>query len=79
MIVSQVGICGNAEIGNGVKIFGQAGVVEWAKIGDGATVMSKTGVTRNIRAGEIVSGIFSRPHSKELKRIAKIEKLIEEV
>ena len=78
LIVSQVGICGNAEIGNGVKIFGQAGVVEWAKIGDGATVMSKTRVTRNIRNGETVSGLFSRPHSKELKRFAKIEKLIKE-
>ena len=76
LIVSQVGICGNVEIGNRVEIFGQAGIADWVKVGDGAKIMSKSGVTKNIRAGKKVSGMFCRDHNKELKRIAKINRII---
>ena len=75
LIVSQVGICGNATIGNGVKIYGQAGVVDCVKIGDGATVLAKSVVTKNIRAGQTVSGMFSRDHAAELRSLARFRRL----
>ena len=76
LIVSQVGICGNVEIGRHVEILGQAGIVNWVKIGDNSKIMAKSCVTKNVRAGSKVSGMFSRDHTKELKRIAKIDRLI---
>lgn len=71
LIVSQVGLCGNVTIGERVKIFGQAGVKDWVTVGDGAIILAKSGVTKNIRAGQKVSGMFSREHRTELKRLAK--------
>ena len=71
LIVSQVGICGNVTIGKRVQILGQAGIKNWVTVGDGAIILAKSGVTKNIRAGQKVSGMFSREHSDELKRLAK--------
>ena len=78
LIASQVGIAGNATIGDRVQIFGQAGVKDWVMIGEGAIILSKSGVTKNIRAGKKISGMFAREHSDELKRFAKLKKIIEE-
>ena len=47
-------------------------------IGEGAIILSKSGVTKNIRAGKKISGMFAREHSDELKRFAKLKKIIEE-
>ena len=77
LIVSQVGIAGNVTIGDRVQIFGQAGIKDWVTIGEGAIILSKSGVTKNIRAGKKVSGMFSREHKDELKRLAKLKKIIE--
>ena len=70
LIVSQVGICGNVTIGARVQIFGQAGIKNWLTVGDGAIILAKSGITKNIRAGQKVSGMFSREHRDELKLIA---------
>ena len=71
LIVSQVGICGNVTIGKRVQIFGQAGIKDWVTVGDGAIILAKSGVTKNIGVGKKVSGMFSREHRDELKRLAK--------
>lgn len=71
LIVSQVGICGNVTVGERVQIFGQAGIKDWVTVGDGAIILAKSGVTKNIKAGQKVSGMFSREHRAELKRLAK--------
>ena len=76
LIVSQVGICGNVTIGKRVQIFGQAGISNWVTIGDDAIVLAKSLVTKNIRAGQKVSGMFAREHRDELKRLAKLKKVI---
>ena len=78
LIVSQVGICGNVTIGNRVQIFGQAGVANWVTIGDDAIILAKSGVTKNIKAGQKVSGMFSREHRTKLKRLAKSKIIGEE-
>ncbi|MBR3746498.1 MAG: UDP-3-O-(3-hydroxymyristoyl)glucosamine N-acyltransferase, partial [Selenomonadaceae bacterium] len=76
LIVSQVGICGNVTIGKRVQIFGQAGISNWVTIGDDAIVLAKSLVTKNIRAGQKVSGMFAREHRDELKHLAKLKKVI---
>ena len=78
LIVSQVGLCGNVTIGEHVQILGQAGVKNWVTVGDGAIILAKSGVTKNIRAGQKVSGMFSREHRAELKRLAKSKIIGEE-
>lgn len=78
LIVSQVGICGNVTIGNRVQIFGQAGIKDWVTVGDGAIILAKSAVTKNIRAGQKVSGMFAREHLDELRRLAKLKRIIEE-
>ncbi|MBR4153128.1 MAG: UDP-3-O-(3-hydroxymyristoyl)glucosamine N-acyltransferase [Selenomonadaceae bacterium] len=78
LIVSQVGIAGNVTIGDRVQIFGQSGIKDWVTIGEGAIILSKSGVTKNIRAGQKVSGMFSREHKDELRRLAKLKKIIKE-
>ncbi len=76
LIVSQVGICGNVTIGKSVQIFGQAGISNRVTVGDGAIVLAKSVVTKNLRAGQKVSGMFAREHSDELKHLAKLRKII---
>lgn len=78
LIVSQVGLCGNVTIGDRVQIFGQAGVKDWVTVSDGAIILAKSGVTKNIKAGQKVSGMFSREHRTELKRLAKSKIIREE-
>lgn len=78
LIISQAGICGNATIGDGVRIYGQSGVVGCVKIGGGATVLAKSVVTKNIRTGQTVSGMFSRDHAAELRRLARLRRLTDE-
>ena len=78
LIVSQVGLCGNVTIGDRVQILGQAGVKNWVTVGDGAIILAKSGVTKNIKAGQKVSGMFSREHRTELKRLAKSKIIREE-
>ena len=78
LIVSQVGLCGNVTIGDRVQIFGQVGIKNWVTVGDDAIILAKSGVTKNICAGKKVSGMFSREHKDELRRLAKLNKIIEE-
>lgn len=78
LIVSQVGIGGNVTIGDRVQIYGQAGIKDWVTVGSGAIILAKSGVTKNIKAGQKVSGMFSREHRTELKRLAKSKIIGEE-
>ena len=67
LIISQAGICGNVTIGDNVEIYGQAGIANGVKIGD---------VTKNVSAGQMVSGMFSRDHVRELRTQAKLRRLV---
>ncbi len=70
-IVGLVGISGSSAIGDGVILAGQAGVTDHVRIGNNTIVAAKSGVTKNIGANEFVSGFPARPHSKQ-KRIKAI-------
>ncbi len=67
IIVAQVGISGSTEIGDNVMIGGQVGVVGHIKIEDDAKIGAKSGVHRDLKKGEIVSGIPILPHKEWLK------------
>ena len=75
-IVSQTGICGGARLGDYVHIYGQSGVAENISIGAGAIVMARSGVTKNIDPGAVVSGLYARDHTEELKMWHRIRKFL---
>lgn len=90
LLVSQVGISGSATIGNRVTLAGQTGVAGHLTIGDNAVAGGRTGVTKDIAAGQIVSGYPAIPHRQWLeaqaifaqlpglrKRIKALEKELE--
>ncbi len=91
IIVAQVGISGSATLGRGVTMAGQSGATGHIVIGDNTKVAAKAGVTKSIPPNSIVSGFPAKPHDKEkrikaclqklpelLKRLYKLEKRIEE-
>lgn len=76
IIVSQVGIVGSAKLGKYVTVGGQVGIAS-VNIEDNVIVASKAGVTKNISAGQVVSGFPAQSHKKELKEYAALRKLVQ--
>lgn len=62
LIVAQVGISGSTQIGNDVILAGQTGVAGHLQIGDGVIASGKTGITRDVPAGQHVSGHPAMEH-----------------
>lgn len=77
VIVAQVGISGTVEVGRGVILAGQAGIKDHVRIGDGAIIGGKTGVLGDVPAGAFMSGHYGRPHAKEMRSAAALERLPE--
>lgn len=77
IIVAQVGISGSAVLGKGVTIAGQAGVVGHLVIGDNAVVAARAGVTKDLPADICVSGFPAKPHEREKRIKASLQKLPE--
>ncbi len=67
LIVAQVGISGSTHIGNDVILAGQTGVAGHLHIGDGVIASGKTGITRDIPAGQHVSGHPAMEHRAYLR------------
>jgi len=74
-IVALVGISGSSTIGKGVILAGQAGVTDHVTVGENVVVAAKSGVTKNIAANQFVSGFPARPHAKQKKIKAIINRL----
>ncbi len=74
LIVAQVGISGSTTLGDDVILAGQTGVAGHLHIGDGAIASGKTGITRDIPAGQHVSGHPVMPHREYLKLWAKLKR-----
>jgi UDP-3-O-[3-hydroxymyristoyl] glucosamine N-acyltransferase len=68
ILISQVGIAGSSRVGNRAMLAGQVGVADHVTIGAGAILTAKSGVPNDVPAGEVWSGIPSRPTSEQ-KRI----------
>lgn len=76
-IVALVGIAGSSTLGDGVVMAGQAGVTEHVTIGNNTIVAAKSGVTKNTAPGSFVSGFPARPHSRQKRIKAIIDRLPE--
>ena len=74
-IVGLVGISGSSTIGDGVILAGQAGVTDHVRVGNNTIVAAKSGVTKDIGPNEFVSGFPARPHSKQKRVKAIINRL----
>lgn len=61
LLVSQSGISGSAELGDGVIVAGKGGVAGHIKIGDGAIIAGGAGATRPVEAGAKVAGMPAEP------------------
>jgi UDP-3-O-[3-hydroxymyristoyl] glucosamine N-acyltransferase len=59
-IAAQTGISGSTMIGNRVLIGGQAGFVGHLEIGDDSFVGAKAGVSKDVKAGENITGYPAR-------------------
>ena len=77
MLAALVGIAGSTRIGRGVWLGGAASAVNHLAIGDGARVTFGSTVTRDVPAGETVSGYPARPHRDELRKAAYVARLPE--
>ncbi len=92
ILVSQVGIAGSSRIGNRAMLAGQVGVADHVTIGPGAILTAKSGVPSDVPAGEIWSGIPSRPTTAQkriwagesqlpelIKRVRALEKRLDDI
>lgn len=75
LLAALVGVAGSTRLGRHVWMGGQSGAVDHVEIGDGARVAVQTGVTRDVPAGETVSGFPGRPHREELRARAELGRL----
>ncbi len=75
VMVALVGISGSSTLGDGVVMAGQAGVTEHVTIGNNSIVAAKSVVTKNIAPGSFVSGFPARPHHRQKKIKALINRL----
>ncbi len=74
LIAGQSGIAGSAVLEDDVKLAGQAGVKDHVRVGKGAVVLAKSAVFKDVRPGEVVSGIPARPHRLALRAQARLMK-----
>ena len=82
MLAALVGIAGSTRIGRGAWLGGRASAINHLEIGDGARVTFGSTVTRDVPAGETVSGYPARPHREELRKqahLARLPELLEQV
>ncbi len=77
IIVAQVGISGTAVLGKGVTVAGQAGIAGHLTVGDNSTIAARAGVTKSVPANSCVSGFPAKPHDKEKRLKATIQRLPE--
>jgi len=75
-VVSQVGISGSTEIGDGAILAGQVGVAGHLKIGAGAVLAAKAGVTNNVPNGASFGGFPAMPIMRWRRQVATIARLM---
>ena len=75
VIAAQVGIAGSSTIGSHVRMGGQAGISGHLRVGDGSSIGAQAGVTKDVPAGETVSGYPARIHAQALRTEAALRNL----
>ena len=82
LLAALSGVAGSTRLGRRTWVGGQAGIVNQLEIGDGVRVAVASVVTRDVPAGDTVSGNPARPHREELRRqahLGRLERLVERV
>lgn len=75
VIASQTGISGSTGIGDWVRLGGQAGLAGHITVGNGAMVGAQAGVTKDVPAGETVSGYPAKNHMQAMRLEAALRHL----
>lgn len=75
ILVAQVGVSGSSRIGSRAILAGQVGVADHVTVGAGAILTAKSGVPSDVPAGEVWSGLPSRP-ATETRRIWAAESML---
>lgn len=78
ILVSQSGIAGSSELGNGVVLAGQAGVSGHVHLGDGAMVVGQSGVSKDVPAGAVVMGspaVDRKEHVRDLLSVRALPEM----
>ena len=75
-IVSQAGIAGNVVLEDGVEVLGQAGIAENIRVGSEAVIKAKSLVSKNVPECEVISGLYGRKHTDELRLQAKLRTIL---
>ncbi len=77
ILLPQVGVGGDVRVGKCVTLLGQVGVVPYCRIGDWARVTAQSGVTKDVEAGQVVSGFPAIDNQRWLRSVALFKRLPE--
>ena len=77
VIAAQAGISGSTAVGKWVRMGGQSGLSGHLRIGDGSSVGAQAGVTKDVPAGETVSGYPAKNHMHAMRLEAALRGLPE--
>jgi UDP-3-O-[3-hydroxymyristoyl] glucosamine N-acyltransferase len=70
LLVAYAGVAGSSHLGRAVTLAARASVLGHLQIGDRVTVAGHSLVSKNVAAGESVSGVPARPHAEWLRERA---------
>jgi UDP-3-O-[3-hydroxymyristoyl] glucosamine N-acyltransferase len=79
IICGMAGIAGSVRIGDGAVIAGHVGIADNLEIGERAVVAAKSGVISNVPPGETWFGIPAGPHRDQLRSLAALRRLPDEL
>ncbi len=82
IIVSQVGIAGSVEIGNGVVIGGQVGIANLVKIGDGTKIGAQSGLMSDVGPGLELLGapaVDAKERFRQMMATQKLPEMVKEI
>lgn len=77
VLAGQAGVAGSTKIGSGCSLGGMVGIIDNLVVGDGASIGAGSLVTRNIEAGQAVTGWPVQEVAKALRSQALIARLPE--
>jgi UDP-3-O-[3-hydroxymyristoyl] glucosamine N-acyltransferase len=75
VIAGQAGISGSTVIGKRVRMGGQSGLAGHLHIGDGSSIGAQAGVTKDVPAGQTVSGYPAKNHMHAMRLEAALRGL----
>lgn len=78
LIAGKAGLSGSVTLGNNVIVAGEVGFKDHVKVGDNCVILARAGVTKDLAPGSVVSGYPAQDHKTELRRQAKLRKLLNE-